>query len=329
MGYSRQIQDSAMQKIEDRRLFAEQKAEVKKEKIFKEIPQAENYEREISSCGINAARAVLRGGNVKEEIEKLRNESLKLQEEYKELLSSHGYTAEDLEPDYYCKKCNDTGYVEIDNKTLLCSCLKQARVDCACDELNRHSPLKLCTFEDFSLEYYSKDVEEGYPRSSYEQMKKIYKFCRDYADTFTPHCKNLFMRGMTGLGKTHLCLAIANEVIRKGYGVIYVSAPSVISKLEKEHFSYSEDKTATEDALLDCDLLIIDDLGTEFSTQFSTSAIYNIFNSRLLSDKPVIINTNLSIKELEKQYSQRFVSRITGQAVRLDFFGKDIRVMKK
>ena len=96
-----------------------------------------------------------------------------------------------------------------------------------------------------------------------------------------------------------------------------------------QHFSYNKEDAKTEDALLDCDLLIIDDLGTEFTTPFSTSAIYNIFNSRLLANKPIILNTNLSLQELEKLYSQRFVSRIVGEAVRLDFFGKDIRILKK
>ncbi|MGN1129852.1 MAG: ATP-binding protein [Ruminococcus sp.] len=331
MGYSREIQDAAMGKIESRRNYALQEAEIRKSKIFQEVPEAESYERNISSCAVAAARTVLNGGNVKAELEKLKNKSLKLQEEYKTVLLKGGYTPEDLEPKYTCDKCSDTGFIEIDNKTIMCDCLKQAMVECACAELNRNSPLSLCTFEDFSLDYYSKTVEENYPRSSYDQMSNILNYCKKYADSFTKNSNSLFMKGKTGLGKTHLCLAIANEVIKKGYGVIYVSAPAIVSKLEKEHFSYgnSREKTSTEDSLIDCDLLIIDDLGTEFTTQFSTSAIYNIFNSRLLANKPVIINTNLTLQELEKLYSQRFVSRITGQAVRLDFFGQDIRIMKK
>jgi DNA replication protein DnaC len=160
-------------------------------------------------------------------------------------------------------------------------------------------------------------------------MKKNLTICKEYANNFNKHSESLFMKGSTGLGKTHLSLSIANEVIKKGYGVIYVSAPSLVSQLEKEHFTYNKNDSKTDEMLIDCDLLIIDDLGTEFATQFSNSAIYNIFNSRLLADKPVIINTNLTLQELERQYSQRFVSRITGQATRLDFFGKDIRIIKK
>lgn len=137
------------------------------------------------------------------------------------------------------------------------------------------------------------------------------------------------MKGATGLGKTHLSLAIANEVIRRGYGVIYVSAPALLSQLEKEYFSRSPLSNGTTEMLNDCDLLIIDDLGTEFRTQFSAAQIYNIFNARILCHKPVIINTNLTMTELEKAYSERFVSRINGVAQKLDFLGEDVRIKKK
>lgn len=329
MGYSQEVKLNAKRKLDNRRLVAQHEAEYRKERIFSEIPEAASYEKKIASCGVSAARAVIGGGNVKEEIEKLKKRSLELQREYALLLGEKGYTVEDTEPKYMCKKCDDTGYIEINNRTIMCECYKQLLVECACAELNRHSPLSLCTFDDFSLEYYSQDIEEGYPRSSYEQMHKILSYCKNYAETFEKHSKSLFMKGNTGLGKTHLSLSIANEVIKKGFGVIYVSAPSIVSKLENERFSYNKETATTEETLINCDLLIIDDLGTEFATQYTTSAIYNIFNSRLLADKPIIINTNLSLQELEKLYSQRFVSRIIGQAVRLDFFGKDIRIMKK
>ncbi len=328
MGYSKEVKAAAIKKLENRRLAAQYEAENRKIKIFQELPEAEKYERQIASCGVTAAKAVLKGGNVKEELESLKAKSLKLQEEYKAVLDSMGYTVEDTEPQYTCKKCNDTGYVEVENRTVMCECLKKAMIESACAELNRYSPLSLCTFEDFSLNYYSHDIESGYPRSSYEQMNKNLNVCKDYARNFTKNSPSLFMRGETGLGKTHLSLAIANEVIKKGYGVIYVSAPALVSKLEKEHFSYGREESTTESAVLDCDLLIIDDLGTEFITQFSSSAIYNIFNSRLLAGKPIIINTNLSMSELDKRYTDRFVSRIVGQAVRLDFFGNDVRISK-
>ena len=329
MGYSQEVKLNAKRKLDNRRIVAQNEAENRKNRIFKEIPEAADYEKKIASCGVSAARAVIQGGNVKEEIEKLKKRSLELQIKYENLLEDNGFSVEDTKPKYWCRKCDDTGYIEKDNRTIMCDCYKQLLVECACAELNRHSPLNLCTFDDFSLEYYSQDIGDGYPRSSYEQMQKILSYCKNYANTFEKHSQSLFMKGNTGLGKTHLSLSIANEVIKKGFGVIYVSAPAIVSKLENERFSHNKETTTTEETLINCDLLIIDDLGTEFVTQYTTSAIYNIFNSRLLANKPIIINTNLSLQELEKLYSQRFVSRIVGQAKRLDFFGKDIRIMKK
>lgn len=329
MGYSPEVKAKAINKIKERKLEAERLAAQRREKIFSEIPQASEYEHKIASCAIKAGRAVIKGGDTKTELEALKNESLKLQQEYSELLKSNGYSVSDTEPDYFCKKCNDTGYYDTDNRTVMCSCLKKAMVEEACAELNRNSPLKLSTFEDFDLNLYSKDKEDDLPRSPYEQMSKILDYCKNYAKNFTKNSESIFMKGMTGLGKTHLSLAIANEVIKKGYGVIYASAPILVSKLEKEQFRRDIDAFGTEDALIRCDLLIVDDLGTEFSNKFSAGAIYNLFNSRLLLGKPVIINTNLDLDELEDIYTQRFVSRIIGETRKLDFFGKDIRIIKR
>lgn len=326
MSYSKQIYNSAMDIIHSRKLKAEKEAEIRREEIFSKDPEIEKINREIASCGIKAAKAVLMGKDVNEEMNRLKSENLKLQEELKSRLLSKGYTQNALEPEYTCTVCNDTGYYEDNNKTLVCDCLRKALIKCTCDELNAVSPLSLCTFESFSLSNYDMDVSENSP-SPYEVMSKIFNFCKKYAASFTPNSKSLLMKGATGLGKTHLSLAIANEVINKGYSVIYVSAPTILSRLEKEHFSSSGSKEEeTLSALLECDLLIIDDLGTEFINNFSVTEIYNIFNSRLLQGKPVIINTNLTLKEIESNYSQRFLSRLAGCAVKLDFIGKDVRI---
>ena len=162
-----------------------------------------------------------------------------------------------------------------------------------------------------------------------ESNRHAYATCTAVADLPSQDALNpLFLYGGSGLGKTHLSLAIANEVIQKGFGVIYVSAPSLAQQLEKEHFS-RDNSNSVSNMLLDCDLLIIDDLGTEFQTKFSTSELYNIFNSRLLLSKPVIINTNYDFDKLEEIYSDRFVSRIIGNAQKLAFLGTDIRIRKK
>lgn len=329
MGYSIEVKRKARDILSERRLIAQKSADIRREQIFSELPEVEELERRIASCGINAARAIVKGGDVKKRLEELKALSLRLQNEQEQLLLSKGYYRSDLQPKYHCPICSDKGFYEHNNRSIMCECMKKVMIDVACEELNRTSPLKLSTFDDFSLKYYPMDIEEGFPRSSYDQMSRILSYCKEYAKNFSENSESIFMKGLTGLGKTHLSLAIANEVIRKGFGVIYISSPRLCSVLEKEHFAKNKPETSTEELLLECDLLIVDDLGTEFSTAFSNSALYNLFNSRLLSGKPVIVNTNLELKQLRDLYTDRFVSRIIGQAKRLDFFGRDVRILKK
>ncbi|MBQ8539786.1 MAG: ATP-binding protein [Ruminococcus sp.] len=327
MAYSKKIYDTAKEKLSARRVNALNIADYRKEQVFIEIPRLSDIERDLTSIGINTARAVLSGKDAVAELSSLKEKSLTLQNEYKSLLVSHGYDDDYLEPHFVCTKCNDTGYVELNNKTITCDCFKKLLSATACEELNKISPLSLSTFDSFKLDYYSERTDKN-GNVPYKRMSKIYDFCLDYAKSFKANSKGILMRGSTGLGKTHLSLAIANEVINKGYSVVYVSAPDILSKLEREHFSYNySSEEQLMQSLLDCDLLILDDLGTEFTTQFSSTAIYNLFNSRINLGKPIIISTNLDAKELEKAYSQRFISRVMATCAILDFIGTDIRSM--
>lgn len=328
MGYSSSVYKTAADRLFERRLKAEKEADRRKAEIYKKLPRTKELEKEISRCGIQAARAVISGGEITEEMKNLRDSNLAMQSELTEILSSNGYDKNVFEPSYSCKKCNDTGYYEENGRTLVCNCLKQTLVSCACEELNRTAPLSLSTFKSFSLDYYEKEKDLKTGISPFNHMSKILRYCQNYAENFTKNSESILMKGATGLGKTHLSLAIANKVITKGFGVIYVSAPSLMQKLEKQYFSNNDENSAL-DMLVECDLLIVDDLGTEFKSQLSVSLMYNIFNSRMLANKPVIINTNLNLRELEKFYTERFVSRIIGNAQKLDFLGSDIRVRKK
>lgn len=329
MGYSSNVYKAAADKLFERRLKAEKEVDKRRSKVYAKIPRIQEIEKLISSFEIRAAKAVVRGGDVASEMKKLRDQNLALQNELNSLLVQNGYPVDVFEPHYYCPKCKDTGYYDENGKTLVCSCLKNALVACACTELNRNAPLALSTFETFSLDYYDKREDAQLGTSPYKQMNKIFNYCKNYADNFKKNSESILMKGATGLGKTHLSLAIANEVIKKGFGVIYSSAPTLMNRLEKNYFSKGDNDDSTENMLLECDLLIVDDLGTEFHGQFSISQLYNIFNSRMLSNKPIIINTNLTMRELEKIYNERFVSRINGNAQKLDFLGKDIRIRKK
>ena len=328
MGFNSTIQKRAADVLFQRRLLAEKRADAVKREVFEKYPRARELDRGISDSGVAAARAVLKGGDVVEEMKKLRDSNLSMQAELKKLLTDNGYPADAFEPHYQCKRCGDTGYYEEQGRTVVCTCLRQTLVQEACAELNRTAPLALSTFESFRLDYYDKQPDPALRLSPYDLMDKIFKFCKGYAQSFTPSSESILMKGGTGLGKTHLSLAIANEVIRRGYGVMYVSAPAIAQQLEKQYFSRSQTDESLADMLTDCDLLIIDDLGTEFRTQFTVSQFYNIFNARMLRHKPVIINTNLNLRELEQAYSERFVSRIIGGSTKLDFIGKDIRVRK-
>ncbi|MGN0475823.1 MAG: ATP-binding protein [Ruminococcus sp.] len=331
MAFSSNINRKADEIIKERRMKALGRSDLAKEKIYAEIPRLEEIERQLSVIGAKTAKAVLKGQNATESVKKLANDSMELQAESRRLLFLHGYDESDLEPHFTCPRCKDTGrYDDEKGRTVLCECLKKLRAEIACDELNKVSPLSLCSFDSFRLDYYDLDVHEGYTTSPYDRMSKILDYCKRYAQSFSLDSPSLMMKGNTGLGKTHLSLSIAKEVIEKGFGVVYVSAPMILSKLEKQHFSYAYDEEeSTINTLVGCDLLILDDLGTEFQSNYTSSTIYNIFNSRLLNGKPTIMNSNLTLKEMEKYYTPRFVSRVMGNCAKLDFIGSDIRLPRR
>ena len=227
----------------------------------------------------------------------------------------------EFEPE--CKLCNDTGYVG----GAICGCVKEIARDLALKEIGSAAPITSSRFDNFDINYYPDQKGES-NISPKERMTGIFAFCKDYADSFNPKSESILFLGGTGLGKTHLSLAIAGEVINKGYGVIYGTAQNLFNEMSREHFSYGEKSDALIDECLDCDLLIIDDLGTEFCTQFTLSAVYNIVNTRLLREKPTLISTNYSLAELEKIYSPRILSRIIGNYTMKKFYGNDIRQIK-
>ena len=325
MPYSEEIYYSAIDKLAERRQQAQRNAAFVSEQLFQQFPRLKEIDSELMAVGASAAKSMLQKSDT-DLLRRLSEKSLELQNEQNEILSRAGIDPSVMEPRYYCSKCEDTGFIELDNRTVFCDCLNKLMADLAAEQLNADLPLSECTFENFSLDYYSDKPDEN-GRSPLNRMSKILNYCRDYADNFSLDSKNLLLRGATGLGKTHLSLAIANEVIKKGMSVIYVTAPDILTKLEREHFSYRNyGQQDSLSSLLKCDLLIIDDLGTEFITQFSVSCMYNLLNSRLLASKPMIISTNLQLSELVTTYSQRFVSRLIGAADRLDFLSDDIRM---
>lgn len=325
MAYSKEIYDEAKRELSRRRAYAEDEQERRHDEAVTRLPELLKIEREMAQAGLSVAKAFGRP-DAKKFIENLAVQSKKAQAERKALLLSAGYPEDYLETPYKCKRCEDTGFVD----GRRCECHKRLLRQLAFAELQKNSPLSLSTFESFDLSYYPDGFDPALKVNPRQRMGQIYEFCVNYAEDFDTHSPSLFMYGATGLGKTHLSLSIAREAIEKGYAVIYGSTQNLLSKLEREHFSRAgEEKGVTEQMLLDCDLLILDDLGAEFSTSFTVAAIYNIVNTRLNTGLPVIISTNLSPQELEAKYTQRITSRIVGNYTSLLFCGKDVRQIKK
>lgn len=324
MGYGKDVYQAVMEKLNLQRVAAEQESHRRRDDFYAACPRAAEIERMLSHTAVQAAKAVLGSGNSGKILAKLKENNLALQEERRQLLASAGLPEDYLQPHYQCPKCEDTGYID----GRMCSCLKEFLRKEAYRRLNDSTPLSLCTFDSFSLSYYPDTSDSPDRPSPRAQIGKILSYCRRYAANFSPDSPSLLMQGGTGLGKTHLSLSIANEAIERGFGVIYGSTQNLASSLEKERFRRDSDDE-TNQMLLSCDLLILDDLGTEFSTSFIDAAIYNIVNTRLMSKRPTIISTNLSLREMETRYTERFVSRIIGSYIRLFFYGSDVRQQRR
>ena len=322
MGYSRDIYDSAMNELARRRRQAEQTHRQRRDGLYEACPRLRDIDRDLSHTYARAAQAVLHGSTAKEELTRIRDRNQSMQREKAQLIRDLGFEANYLKVPYTCPDCSDTGYID----GAMCHCLRTLMRKEAYRRLNETTPLALSAFDQFDLSYYDDTSENGGP-SPRQVMARIVGLCRSYADSFSLESDSLLFTGRTGLGKTHLSLAIANEVIEKGFGVVYGSAQNFASSLEKERFS--RDENDTNHLLLSCDLLIMDDLGTEFTTSFVTASLYNVINTRLMAEKPTLINTNLSMKELTKRYGERFCSRIIGGYTLLTFAGRDVRQLKR
>lgn len=304
-----------------RKSAAEDDAVRRRDQFLAEHPDYAQLEKEIAQSAVAGVRACVSGASA-EEIKRCRDENLALQQRRREYLAQYGLSENYFDPQYRCSLCQDTG--RVDGK--LCECVRKLEKDMIYEKLNRQTPLEQFSFSSFSLDLYS-DVPDENGFNARRRMGEILHYCEDYALHFTPASSNILMYGATGMGKTHLSLSIAKAVAEKGYFVLYGSAQNFLHAIEREHFGKEDADTTRE--LISCDLLILDDLGAEFTSAFVTASIYNIVNSRLLSGLPTIVSTNLSLSELEKRYGERVVSRFMGCYEIKQFAGRDVRVMKK
>lgn len=326
MNYDVAVLQKVTAELERRRHTAELERQRRHDKAVELAPEIIACEQELSKTGLAVVKAMSMGENADEYIRELAKINLLIQDRIKQLLIKAGLPEDYLVTHYTCKKCSDTGFVE----GRACSCRAELLKQTALGVLSKNSRALNCSFANFDISLYPDEIDERYGISAQKHMADILEYCRSYAEDFDTSSQSLYMHGATGLGKTHLSLAIAGCVTQRGYNVIYGSCQNLLSKLERERFGGYRDASGTsfENEILDCDLLIIDDLGSEFSTNFTTAAIYNIINTRINRSLPVIISTNLTIKELEAKYTQRIASRIIGGYTSLLFTGRDIRQIK-
>ena len=323
MGYSAEVLRRARARLAEAKADRESENRQHLQQAYETIPRLREIDRELRITMAMAAQAAFsRGGSFGDAMEQARDRNLALQQERKHLAALYfeeGY----LDDSPICDICGGSGYVGSN----MCECLR---------ELCRQEQKKELTFlnvgreafDQFRLDYYPDRVDAKWGVNIRTVMEKTFQTCRKYALTFNERSGNLLFSGDTGLGKTFLSACIARAVADRGYSVVYESAGHLFANLERAKFD--NDEAAKEDSrkYTACDLLIIDDLGTEMPGQFTTAALYNLVNDRLLTAKPMIVSTNLTVDEMLKRYSPQIASRLRGSFTRVAFLGEDIRVLK-
>lgn len=284
--------------------------------VYLRLPRVKEIDNILSRTALEIMSAAHSAGpdGAKDAIMEIKARNEALLSERADLLASAGYPTDYTDVKYQCKKCDDSGYV--DGK--MCDCMKRELVLAGYQSSGLGALISKQSFDNFSLEYYR--------GAAYENMKMYYTSLQDFAKGFGADTyRNYLLIGGTGLGKTHLSTAVAKAVIDNGFNVVYVSAIDMFSDFERKQFGGAEDNTKK---YFSCDLLIIDDLGTELTNQFTVSCLYNVINSRINTSKSTFINTNLSKKEIESKYAERITSRLFGEYYPLLFSGVDIRQQK-
>ncbi len=323
MAYSSDIVRRARQRLETMRADRESQNRERLQTAYAQIPRIKEIDLQLRrSMALAAQAAFTQGADARLALEQVKQANLSLQEERKALIVGH-FGEGWLDEAPICPTCGGTGYIG----SQMCTCLQTL-----CREEQEKELTLLCgsnaQFSQFRLDYYPDRVDPKYGRSMRAVMERTFTLCRQYAEDFSPLSGNLLFSGDTGLGKTFLSACIAKVVAGKGYSVAYESAPHLFAKLEKARFQNDEQAQKELEKFSACDLLIIDDLGTEMPGVFVTSALYALVNDRILRQKATIISTNLSTDALDGRYSPQVASRLRGEFRRVAFVGQDIRLLK-
>lgn len=317
MGFNKDNYARIKREYEGKYRRAEDEAKLRRAEVHAKCPEVKEIDRQLASTGFSIFDASLRGE--KDALERAKTKNAELLKQRENLLVSAGFAPDYTEIRYECDICGDTGTVEY----RMCKCMIKKLVEAGLESSGMRDLVEKQTFENFDLSYYK---GEALPR-----MKAILNIVKNYADTYEAETAgNMLMMGNTGLGKTHLSSAMGGVIIEKGNDVYYTTATGMFSDFEMSRFgnSASVDATGETEKYYTCDLLIIDDLGTETVNQFTTSCLYDVINSRLNRKKSTVINTNFTRDEMRKKYQDRITSRIFGEYTILPFMGNDIRELK-
>jgi len=323
MAYDAEIVRRARQRLESAKADKESENRQKLQAVYERLPRVRQIDQELRKSMVLATQAVFAGSEgAQAAMEEVKKANLALQAERKKLIEE-AFGVNYLDESPICDRCGGLGYVG----TQMCSCLQAL---CR-QEQKKELTLLSCgqhDFGDFKLDYYPDSVIPGSKVTLRAVMQKTFRDCRAYAADFDITSPNLLFSGDTGLGKTFLSACIARAVAEKGYSVVYESAVHLFEKLEKAKFSGDETAAREAEKYTVCDLLIVDDLGTEMGGQFVTTALYTLINDRILSGKPTIISTNLTKDAMDQRYSPQILSRLRGNYRRVAFVGDDIRILK-
>ena len=323
MAYSAEVVRRARARLAQAREDRESENRQHLAQAYEKVPRIREIDMELRrTMALAAQAAFVQGGDARDAMAKIREANLALQQERAALAAVHfeeGY----LDDSPVCDRCGGLGYIG----TSMCECLTEL---CRQEQKKELSLLSggRESFSQFRLDYYPNRIDPKVGFSPRQVMERNFKTCRTYAATFAMSSGNLLFIGGTGLGKTFLSACIARSVADRGHSVVYESASHLFTKLERAKFNNDEEARLESKKYQDCDLLIVDDLGTEMPGQFVTAALYSLINDRMLENKPMIISTNLTVEELGRRYSPQIASRLHGGFTRLTFLGEDIRVLK-
>ena len=331
MGYEASVLRRATKRLEEARKAREERQDRLRAEIYAKLPRVAAIDKELRQTITQIIAASLRSGSDPvPAIGVIRDKNLDLQREKAELLTANGYPADALDDAPACPRCGDTGWVGAS----MCTCLKELCAQEQIKELSKLLDLGEQSFETFSMDYYSPLPWPGEVMSPRENMEFIFDLCSNYARKFGRFkLRNLFLSGAPGLGKTFLSACIARTVSENGFSVVYDTAVNVFARFEEQKFA--RDKLDADEAkdetkrYLGCDLLILDDLGSELTTPFVQSALYTLVNSRLMAGKQTVISSNLTMTQVRQRYTPQISSRLEGEYRVLPFYGEDIRLQKK